>query len=199
MSMEDVGKALSWKDCQKHVQNHTLDDEGVRKLIRLPQYKEMYRAQRAQNNKKYVKYSDFVKEKFLQFDVEKVQCDGRWKLQAIAKDDEYKHCALFPNHFPYHFEDDIGHFVLWSTDEMKDSEVDEFVEDAYPNQSYLWWRNPAQKRSVPDVWHAQILIKMERMSRRHLILHGYVKRILKKQSYKIPRALLNQMMIFVVA
>merc|ERR1711933_696707 len=129
------------------------------------------------------------KNKFLAFEVELIidDNDKKKKWKAIDKDTAYKQHALFPNHFPYHFEDEIAHLVLWPTERLEKSKVDAIIQDAYPQMSYLWWENPIGKKTVPDVPHVQVLVRMEDNDRQSLLLQGYIKQILEDLSYQLPR------------
>jgi len=92
----------------------------------------------------------------------------------------------------------IAHMVLWSTHHMEKSRVNTIIEDAYPNMHYLWWENPIKKRSVPDVHHVQILIKMKETDQASLLLQGFIKQILKDSTYQTPMNLLREFRLFTI-
>lgn len=53
--------------------------------------------------------------------------------------------------FPYHMEEGIEHFILWSTSPMEKVEIERYVEREMPGFEYLWFVNPVELRSVLDV------------------------------------------------
>jgi hypothetical protein len=76
---------------------------------------------------------------------------------------------LLPNDFPYHFDPSISHHVLWSRDAIEDEEIKKILEAKLPSiigketiryeDDYFYWCNPPNYKSIPEVWHAQVLTR----------------------------------------
>lgn len=78
--------------------------------------------------------------------------------------------VLLPNDFPYYLGSSILHYVLWSTYPITDEEIDAILKSELPSiigkctveyeHDYFYWVNPMALKSIPEVWHAQVLIKI---------------------------------------
>lgn len=62
--------------------------------------------------------------------------------------------------FPYFFEIGIQHDVLWSEDELLDSEIEEIIKKNKVGYEVVWFRNPVELQSIPDLWHVHVLSKL---------------------------------------
>lgn len=63
------------------------------------------------------------------------------------------------NDFPYNWEDGIEHYLLWSNEEVPDNEIEGYIQDLMPHCSdYLWFVNPAELKSIPEIWHAHVIV-----------------------------------------
>lgn len=65
------------------------------------------------------------------------------------------------NKFPYHWNDDIEHYVFWSVNTLSDEEITRQIEEIFPSKTFDWvyFINPPSKQSVPDIFHAHILVQ----------------------------------------
>lgn len=63
------------------------------------------------------------------------------------------------NEFPYHIDDNIDHKLLWSTTDLTDVQIKRYLKQNFKNTKYVYYRNPPQQRSVPDVFHIHIFIR----------------------------------------
>merc|ERR1712154_643979 len=124
-------------------------------LIRLESVTKLYEKEREETK---ATYADFIKHKKLQYEVQSESADSS-KLKAVDRKESF--AALLPNEFAYHLESGVKHYVLWSTEKVEAAKVKEMVTAKHPDKAYLWWRNPTERRSVPDVFHLQVLVNVK--------------------------------------
>jgi len=193
-------KPATWEDCVRCVKpgHDGLKDEADGVIVRPDEYNEIYKQQRARNNKLYVSYPDFIKHKFMSHNVEVVVCkeqDGDKtifvnKLQIIKKEEGYKFFVIKRNDFPYLVERPMAHFVIFSTYGLNKKEVEDEVEEKYPNMEYVWWQNPVNKRSIPEIWHVHVIVKLID-KKLDLLITGYLRQnCYKNKNYKLPGPIL---------
>merc|ERR1712013_635893 len=151
-------KPSTWEDCQRYIVDNAITEEGIAGLIRLGSVDKLYEKEREETKASYVSYADFIKHNKLQFEVEPASADSS-KLKAFDRKEHF--CALLRNEFGYHINSDIMHYVLWSTKKEDAAKVKEMVTARHPGNEYLWWRNPARRQSVPDVFHLQVLVRVK--------------------------------------
>lgn len=73
------------------------------------------------------------------------------------------------NDFPYNVETGIQHFLLWSNQGLDVSEIEEYIKHhpaTHGSLETLWFVNPVELRSIPDMWHAHVMVLWERSSHR---------------------------------
>ena len=65
------------------------------------------------------------------------------------------------NDFPYHFEEGIDHWVLWSSSGplLDEALRGEAAERFGTDHEFLIWVNPPELQSVRAMWHAHVLIR----------------------------------------
>lgn len=71
-----------------------------------------------------------------------------------------------PNRFRYNLVNEIIHDLLWCTYQMSKSEILNCIKEYIPsNHDIIWWVNPMKFRSVPGLYHVQVLhIEMTHIS-----------------------------------
>lgn len=71
---------------------------------------------------------------------------------------------LLPNDFPYHFEPNISHFILWKLNgAINIEEINAAIEDLKTNLPVLestYYTNPSHLKSIPEIDHAHIVLKI---------------------------------------
>lgn len=72
--------------------------------------------------------------------------------------------VLLKNDFPYNLESDIEHFILWKINgSVTEAEIDAATAELrvkYNVQDSVFYINPPQLKSIPDIDHAHIMIKV---------------------------------------
>lgn len=63
------------------------------------------------------------------------------------------------NDFPYDVEN-TRHYLVWSTAPLEMQQIDEITRKRVNGREYLRFVNPVNLRSVKDLWHAHVLVKM---------------------------------------
>ena len=198
-----IHKACTWEEAVRCVKptHDGLTDEADGIIKRPDEYAEIYRQQRARNDKLYASYPDFIKHKFMSHNVEVVVCkeqDGDKtifvnKLKIVPKSQGFKFFCLKRNDFPYLVQAPIAHFVIFSTYGLNQKEVEDEVEEKYPNMDYVWWQNPVNKRSIPEIWHVHVIVKLID-KKLDLLITGYIRQqCIKKLNYTLPGPLLLEL------
>lgn len=59
--------------------------------------------------------------------------------------------------FPYFFEPGIEHHVIWSEQELEDTEIERIIQQNRQGYDSVWFRNPLHLQTVPELWHVHIL------------------------------------------
>eukprot|EP00727_Mastigamoeba_balamuthi_P005867 m51a1_g190 hypothetical protein (190) ;mRNA; f:608300-608922 len=99
---------------------------------------------------------DYIRARFLHWSTELV--DGKLAARtAPAGASEYR--ALYSNDFEYYTEEGVSHACLWSGRPLTKEEVEEELDKALPGQERVWFTNPVERQTVPQVWHAQVFHK----------------------------------------
>jgi Protein of unknown function (DUF3605) len=63
------------------------------------------------------------------------------------------------NDFPYYFEQDVEHHVLWSCRPLSPAELLHEIDARRQGYEYCWFVNPPLLMSVPTLWHAHVISK----------------------------------------
>ena len=63
------------------------------------------------------------------------------------------------NDYPYDIED-TKHYLIWSMTPLENDLIRDFADKYTGGREYLTFVNPINKKSIPDIWHAHVLVKM---------------------------------------
>lgn len=115
--------------------------------------------------KEYVKklnfrqYSDFIKIKHLSYN-SIVKKDGVIVSRKVKDSLQY---MFVENEYPYCFDDEnIKHYLIWSLKPLDYSDIYSIVKNSnVQHVDWTWFVNTTAKRSVKDLWHCHIFLKME--------------------------------------
>lgn len=66
--------------------------------------------------------------------------------------------VLCENNYGYNVEKNVEHKLLWSLNDLSDENIKMFLDDKI-NKEYIYFRNPANLRSIPDLFHIHVFIK----------------------------------------
>ena len=97
-------------------------------------------------------------------DVYKRQLDIRLKIldKSIGKGD----IRLCRNAFPYlkliqHL-DGVVHYCLWSRiGKLSPKTIEAKIKSKFPGKDFFWFENSPTTKSIPQVWHCQVFIKLK--------------------------------------
>ena len=142
-------------------------------LTRSEQEEQKYEIYKKDINTHWKSVVDHILHTKFQFEKCQVSDDNEsniiWKAQPSLSEITTVKYALCLNEFPYNFEDDIEHWVLWKTlsavtDEdickAKDSLIQMAGSDDYAVDDLLHWINPLQLKSIPEIEHCHIVVKL---------------------------------------
>jgi len=63
------------------------------------------------------------------------------------------------NDYPYNVED-TRHYLIWSMTPMENDLIRDFADKYTGGRDYLTFVNPEYLKSIPDIWHAHVLVRM---------------------------------------
>ncbi|AGE54263.1 protein of unknown function (DUF3605) [Paramecium bursaria Chlorella virus NY2B] len=63
------------------------------------------------------------------------------------------------NDYPYDI-DDACHYLIWSTKPLEPELVRDFADKYTGGREYVTFVNPEHLKSIPDIWHAHVLVRM---------------------------------------
>lgn len=128
------------------------------------------------SDKEQLKYTEFIKllleswctpgdyflsVKFgLAFTLEK---NGKKSVSRQFSEDvkQQRHIAL--NDFPYFFEEGVLHYILWKLEgEILPTDILEIMKELkvrHEIADYVFFINPPNLKSIPDIYHAHIILK----------------------------------------
>jgi hypothetical protein len=63
------------------------------------------------------------------------------------------------NDYPYNVEG-TKHYLIWSMTPLENDLIRDFADKYTGGREYLTFVNPEHLKSIPDIWHAHVLVKM---------------------------------------
>ena len=84
-----------------------------------------------------------------------------YKTQRLrTKQDQPGVTKIVPNLFRYNIDSNIKHDLLWNTTgPLANEKIEEILNEYFKNSNYeyVWWENAPQNKSIPELWHIQIV------------------------------------------
>eukprot|EP00747_Dinoflagellata_sp_TGD_P182347 gnl/TRDRNA2_/TRDRNA2_36563_c0_seq1.p1 gnl/TRDRNA2_/TRDRNA2_36563_c0~~gnl/TRDRNA2_/TRDRNA2_36563_c0_seq1.p1 ORF type:complete len:258 (+),score=23.07 gnl/TRDRNA2_/TRDRNA2_36563_c0_seq1:66-776(+) len=115
---------------------------------------QMYNAYKDELLKTYATVADFMLVEIFRFDT---RTDENARKIALLPE-KVPHGVVWKlNDFPYYLEDGIEHHCMWSMEPLTSDIIEEVLRIERPHHEVLWYVNPAQLRSIPELEHAQVL------------------------------------------
>ena len=87
------------------------------------------------------------------------------RLEIISRQIGNNDIKLLKNNFPYlkltqHI-DGIIHYCLWSRiGKLPKKVIENEIKKIFPKEKYFWFENSASTKSVPEIWHCQVFVKL---------------------------------------
>jgi len=84
------------------------------------------------------------------------------KLLSQARDKLPQMWRLMENDFPYYFDSEIRHSLLWSIQELTASEIQKIMEDQLSREyEWIWFCNPPNLKSVKNIVHVHVMWRLK--------------------------------------
>ena len=129
----------------------------------------IYRAEMSKQLLRYESLKDYIFR--VKFGCELVSLPNHSKL-VTESPFLAKYSSRFPqllvNDFPYFFDASVRHLVLWHIQPMEPESIHLYLQNTLPSllhredpillKDYLFWVNPESLKSIPDIWHAHVLL-----------------------------------------
>ena len=97
----------------------------------------------------------------------KTNSDGKLyaDLETFKKSANFQSIVVFLNNIPYYLEDNIIHYMIFSLKALSDEKIEDVIDKQIKPKELLYidsifWQNPHNIKSIPDFWHAHVLIKV---------------------------------------
>lgn len=84
------------------------------------------------------------------------------KTTAVRGKNATREIVWMKNKYPYAWEDEVEHFVCWSTDgpALSLTEcINAIQENVGPDKEVVWFTNSMKNRSVPGIDHIQVIVR----------------------------------------
>ena len=159
-------RALSWKEAAFVVQSKRLELLG-----RGPEAEALYQSELQKMVGKYASVKDYIFHTKFGCRVSPAPSSGG-RLEAespLLPRYAHRFPALLPNDFPYFFDPEVSHWVLWDAGPLSHEAIDGHLQRHVPplvrkdaavsTEDYVFWVNPEALKSIPEVWHAHVLIR----------------------------------------
>ena len=78
------------------------------------------------------------------------------------KDSKCFEQVICNNTFPYYVSEGISHKLLWSVKDLTDEDITTILKKELIGLEYIYFRNPENLRSVPDIFHIHIFIRYDK-------------------------------------
>eukprot|EP00879_Flechtneria_rotunda_P006848 GHRR01007193.1.p1 GENE.GHRR01007193.1~~GHRR01007193.1.p1 ORF type:complete len:171 (+),score=39.38 GHRR01007193.1:585-1097(+) len=150
-----ANEVITWQQAKKNIQAHTVESLG--KLGRTEADLATYKAHMAKVKDEYNSVSDFIKITVLE---RACRLNADCKKEAVEPAHSTQQLIWRLNDFPYNFEPDVQHWLLWSSNQPLEAvQIQEEIRAKFPDHEFLWFVNPAALQSVTSVWHCHVLVR----------------------------------------
>ncbi len=149
-------KHYTWQILKDNIHNGQTNLDFERKSNIQKKYSEAREYVKSLN---FRKYSDFIKIKHLAYN-SNLNKDGLIVSRKVKCSLSYK---FVENEYPYYFKDEsIKHYIIWSLKPLDHYDIYKIINEN--NNKYInwtWFVNTTDKKSVKDLWHCHVFLKME--------------------------------------
>mmetsp|Transcript_92853 Transcript_92853/g.113739 ORF Transcript_92853/g.113739 Transcript_92853/m.113739 type:complete len:209 (+) Transcript_92853:3-629(+) len=127
---------------------------------RHPDMLKIYKESVKKNKEIYADYESKLLNEFFGISLFKDNETGKLKANRDELKNLGKKMCWTVNKFPYNWSKNIKHELLWCTQSLTKKEIKDEIKKNIPNNyKVIWWVNPMKYRSVPGLYHAQIISK----------------------------------------
>ena len=131
-------------------------------FIRLPEEQVRYDKDLARFREEWRTIPDRVKWRVFGLDFKVGEDEKKYIPDENHPEEEVAKITL--NKYPYHFEKDVRHYVLWKlngkitkTDVVKGIRE---VRKIFDIMDWTYWVNPLYRKSIPGIEHAHVIVKL---------------------------------------
>jgi hypothetical protein len=156
----DMGHAYSWSDLINQM------TQARPQVFRERSAEVRMRAFAKSIRREWRSMEDYLKYKLFAYDVMIDAIDNRQFAQRPKVTQCIDDVKLVDNDFPYWFEPDIDHKVMWSESRALDKhEIEQRLDDALGKETErIWLLNSIAAQSVRGLWHIHVFIRRKNSS-----------------------------------
>lgn len=151
---------LGWQEIIGYI-----DTNQLQNLSRHKNGEEVYKNNMKDINNKYNTIDDYIYDTIFGYPT----FINNGKISVMKDINVSELPILRLNDYPYYFEENVCHYILWHTQEFSDSVIEKLLEEKLPyilnkpfvkkNYDYVYWVNPVNLKSVKNIWHAHVVIR----------------------------------------
>lgn len=154
---------FTWNDLVRIIQV----EQDLSKLRRSQQDQEYYDSYMAKVRAEYKTVLDYILATKLDVPTQRDPDSGKLCAQRMVGEQSPSQCQqrLVRNDFPYYFETDVEHWILWKWGggDISNAELEEAkqkLRQDFPNVvDDMHWKNPPALQSIPEMDHVHILLR----------------------------------------
>lgn len=157
-----IMEPISWTKACDIIDTNKLED-----LKRNEEDEEHYISCMNNIKKQYNSVTDFIYHSIFKYPV-KINENNKLVASVGSVGVPLQYPILTLNNYPYYFEKNISHYILWNTKELNEQEIIDIIENELSiilnkstivkKKDYHYWVNPIVLKSIKDIWHAHIIV-----------------------------------------
>ncbi|KAF9418183.1 hypothetical protein BGZ94_009762 [Podila epigama] len=167
---------FSWAELTK-----LIADKNLKPMARSETVQAAYQKAIKRRTKKYGSPGEYIRQRVLHWPPSETQDSSRPPSSASSHSDGNEsstscaspppspsapqdplEIALRKNEFPYSVKKGIEHWLIWSRHPLTDEVwIRRYLEERLPGREFLFFVNPPELRSVPNIFHVQVFTKGE--------------------------------------
>ena len=136
---------ITWEFLLEHLNNL--------KYARHPSMIEKYNIFYKKIINKYYSLNNYILIKYFKYS-SKIE-DNKIKSLHNKKNKTF---ILTKNKFPYNFEKNLDHYILWSNIKISHKTIDYILNTKLKNKVFFWFENKIENKSIPDLYHVHVII-----------------------------------------
>ena len=154
---------ISWNRLVEIHEESKQDQTKLQSFYRTKAMTDQYEQHRSNVLSNYNSMGDYILAKYFN---EQTVIDGNTnKLKILDPNSINETYSIQPNNYPYNFEENIKHFLIWSTYQMKEDEIERIsLNEILPTKSteYRYWINHTSLQTVvhTQLYHAHVAYKL---------------------------------------
>ncbi|ORX48092.1 hypothetical protein BCR36DRAFT_584406, partial [Piromyces finnis] len=180
-----MARPFHWEEMK-----YIVEKNSVEVMVRSPADEAVYMNWMKVLKKKYSSINDYIKIVVMGYSEiidEKTGIRKAFEPKSDTKklifESEDVYYTIRRNDFPYWLEPNIGHFVLWTSEEFTREHAGKILHEKFPESDIIYFSNTPDKKSVKGVCHYQIFTRPKDLT--PITLTGQKLKELKNNNFNV--------------